>query len=182
MSVFSHKLLILKETFLLDNSLFIVRPSMYLSETTKWSKDRGLKCSEVFIITRFYIHSSLLKTSVQLLHSLEILKSLTVDQGQICLLLISSLLCQLVNSTESYLWPKKTLRTVSSEVLGSWSLGNIPGWSHSLIMGYGYCDPQQGSELPPEGLAWVGGMKFAHPLGGGHELLQMFPSQMKYWL
>lgn len=106
MSVFSHKLLILKETFLLDNSLFIVKPSMYLSETTKWSKDRGLKCSQVFIITRFYIHSSLLKTSVQLLHSLEILKSLTVDQGQICLRLISPLLCQLVNGTESYLWPK----------------------------------------------------------------------------
>lgn len=39
-----------------------------------------------------------------------------------------------------------------------------------------YCDPEQGFELSPEGLACVSSVKFAAVLEGGYEPLQILPS------
>lgn len=44
----------------------------------------------------------------------------------------------------------------------------------------GYFNPEQGSMLSSEGLAWVSDVKFAHMLEEGHELLQVFPCQISY--
>lgn len=49
--------------------------------------------------------------------------------------------------------------------------------SHHGIWGI---EIQNKDRVAPEGLSWVSGVKFTHLLEGGHELLQMFPSQMKY--
>lgn len=167
MSFFSHEFLILKETFLLDISLFIVKPSMYLFEIRKWSKDRELKCSEVFVIVRFDIHTSLRKLLFNCCIAWRCWKVWQWSKGKSALvwglLFFTSLwIAQSPENSEKTLKRNLALPCLSlqwaweADPLGTYQDGfTVTSWD------MGYCNPEQGSMLPSEGPAWVSGVKFA---------------------